>query len=141
MKKVSISLYAILFLCTVFPAGSSFAKDCSKYFGKGYCVDYIQHRLGKRPRGNAGTWSPNINNKDVKAGDVAIFSSPAPYGHVAIVERVIYERNTDRPFQVEITEWNWGATMVDRDCAVTNMFGKTSRRTVLVSRVKGFWRS
>lgn len=116
------------------------AQDCSKYMGKGYCVDYIKERLGSRPRGNAGTWNGNINPRDVRPGDAAIFSSPRPWGHVAIVERVIYEHNTATPYQIEISEWNWGPKMVDAGCAVTNKFGQLTRRTVRVNTVKGYWR-
>lgn len=145
MKKSVIILSAVfvLILSTFLFSDSyneAYCQDCSKYLGKGYCVDYIKQRVGRRPGGNAGTWKPNIEAKKVQSGDVAIFSSPSPYGHVAIVERVIYERNTDKPYQIDISEWNWGATMVDRSCAVTNMFGKTGRRTVRVNTVKGYWR-
>lgn len=145
MKKIIILSITILvlgasaFLLPTF-SDTAYCQDCSKYLGKGYCVDYIKQRVGKRPSGNAGTWKPNIDAKSVQPGDVAIFSSPAPYGHVAMVERVIYERNTDKPYQIDISEWNWGAKMVDSGCAVTNMFGKTGTRTVRVNTVKGYWR-
>ena len=140
MKKAAVLLGAILVLLCSGLFRETYSQDCRKYLGKGYCTDYIQQRLGRRPRGDAGTWTPNIDVKSVQPGDVAIFSSPRPYGHAAIVERVIYERNTDKPYQVEISEWNWGARMVDAACAVTDMFGRTSRRTVRVTAVKGFWR-
>lgn len=115
-------------------------QNCQKYFGKGYCTDYVKQRLGRKPSGDARSWTPNINPKDVRPGDAVIFSSPAPYGHVAVVEKVIYERNTATPYQIEITEWNWSGTYVDRPCAVTSMFGKVTRRTVRVNTVKGYWR-
>lgn len=133
----------ILFLSIVYfiPAAANAQQNpCAKYFGKGYCTDYIERRTGKRQRGNAGTWSSNIQKKDVRAGDVAIFTSPG-VGHVAVVEKVIYEHGTDRPYQVEISEWNWG-TMKDPACSVTDHFGRTRsrNRVVLVSSVARFWR-
>lgn len=141
----NLTIFTLTFLAFAYGfVQNSYAQDpCAKYYGKGYCVDYIQQRLGKRPRGNAGTWSPNIDAKTVKAGDVAIFSSPAPWGHVAIVERVIYERNTDKPYQIDISEWNWGIASTkpeERACAVTQKFGKPTYRTVRVTTVKGYWR-
>lgn len=143
MKKMNCFVFTV-FLLTVFLSIESFAQDkCAKYYGKGYCTDYIKARLDTKQSGNAGTWSSNINIKDVRQGDVAIFSSPSPFGHVAVVERVIYERNTDKPYQVEISEWNWGTASANADekaCAVTTMFAKSSRRTVRVTAVKGFWR-
>jgi surface antigen len=140
MKKIPHIIFALV-LGANFLTVASFAQNkCAKYFGKGYCVDYIKNRVGKKQSGDAATWSGNIDPKSVQPGDVAIFNSPAPYGHVAVVERVIYERNTDRPYQVEISEWNWGAQWVDKDCAVTNMFAKQSRRMVRVNIVKAFWR-
>lgn len=149
MRRIGLFGLALMFLffgiigTLMFFAEESQAQDkCAKYYGKGYCVDYIKERLGKRPSGNAGTWKPNIAIKDVKPGDVAIFSSPG-VGHVAIVERVIYERNTANPFEVEISEKNWGSASSnkdERDCYVTKNFNIVTRRTVRVSTVKGFWR-
>ena len=139
MKKI-ILLSVISLIMTTIVHG----QDCKKYFGKGYCVDYIKQRVGKKQSGNAGNWRGNINNiKEIRPGDVAIFSSPAPYGHVAVIERVIYERNTDKPYQIEISEMNWGRTSAnteEKNCAVTQMFNQVSRRTVRVTTVKAFWR-
>lgn len=119
------------------------AQDkCAKYYGKGYCTDYIKEQTGKKQSGNAGTWRGNIRVKDVKKGDVAIFSSPG-VGHVAIVDRVIYEHNTDKPYEIDISEKNWGSPSTNAEekaCYVTKMFNKVSRRTVRVSTVKAFWR-
>jgi len=143
MKRLTIFALASLAIASGL-ANSSPAQDpCARYYGKGYCTDYIQQRVGRKPRGNAGTWSSNIDPKTVRPGDVAIFSSPAPWGHVAIVERVIYERNTDRPYQIDISEWNWGSASSkpeERACAVTQKFGKPTYRTVRVTTVKGYWR-
>ncbi len=139
MKKI-IGIFVVTFVFT----GVSYAQNsCAKYFGKGYCVDYIKQKVGKKPSGNAGTWEGNVNVKDIKVGDVAIFSSPTPYGHVAVVESVIYERNTDKPYQIEITEWNWGLPSSNKEekaCAVTQKFNTLPRRTVRVNTVKAFWR-
>ncbi len=139
MKKlVFLSVVTLLF------AFVTNGQDCRKYFGKGYCTDYIKQRTGKKQSGDAGTWSGNIRNiKEIRPGDVAIFSSPAPWGHVAVIERVIYERNTDKPYEIEISEMNWGrlsSNAEERKCAVTQKFNQVSRRTVRVTTVKAFWR-
>jgi surface antigen len=140
MKKI-IMLFVFAVLFASFSYGQK--NKCAKYFGKGYCTDYIKQKVGKKPSGDAGTWNGNIDVKDVKPGDVAIFSSPSPTGHVAIVEKVIYERNTDKPYEIEITEWNWGAKSSNAEevaCYVTQKFNIQTRRTVRVNTVKAFWR-
>lgn len=139
MIKRLISL-TILSIAIFVLNSDAIGQNCNKYFGKGYCTDYVKLRLGRRPTGDAGTWRPNINPRDARPGDAVIFSSPAPYGHVAVVERVIYERNTATPYQIEISEWNWSGNYIDRPCAVTSMFGKATRRTVRVNSIKGYWR-
>lgn len=142
MRTMTVLMSAAACLLCSAISLQAFGDDCSKYYGKGYCVDYIKQRTGKKPSGDAGSWTPNIDPKAVRRGDVAIFSSPAPWGHVAMVERVICEKSTTKPSEIEISEWNWGAKMVNRGCAVTDMFGKTSarNRTVKVSAAKGYWR-
>ena len=143
MKKCAISISVALVFLFLAMTSSVFGQDCRQYLEKGYCVDYIKQVKRKKQSGNAGTWSSNIDAKSVQPGDVAIFSSPAPYGHVAIVEQVIYEKNTDKPYQIKISEWNWGSASSDANkkaCAVTTMFNTQSTRTVRVNIVKGYWR-
>ncbi len=151
MKKISflvlimaLGVLAGIFALDYFTVETCAQDKCAKYYGKGYCTDYIKQRTGNKQRGNAGTWTTNIQTKEVRQGDVIIFKSPG-VGHVAVVERVIYERNTDKPYQVEISEMNWGRASSDAEkkaCYVTEMFNQVGRRTVKVSdsSIKGFWR-
>lgn len=149
MKRKLIAMVGILFCVLAFSVTLDYftvetcAQDkCAKYYGKGYCTDYIKERTGKKQSGNAGTWRGNIQVKEIRSGDVAIFGSPG-VGHVAVIERVIYERNTDKPYEIEISEKNWGgasSNKEERDCYVTKMFNQIGRRTVRVSNVKAFWR-
>ena len=119
-------------------AGQGVSDDCSKYYGKGYCVDYIQQRVGRRPRGDAAKWPANIKNDDVRAGDVAIFRSMGGgYGHVAYVERVNLDRNR-RPTSINVTEMNARGPL-DK-CARGPEFGKATPGNYSISKVSGFWR-
>ena len=122
------------------------AQSCEEFFKrKGYCTDYVEQRTGKRQRGNAGTWKGNIPKDQMRAGDVAIFSSRRvpPVGHVAVIERVIYKANTAIPIQVEISEYNWGRMRPEpkeRACSVTFKFGEKNVRTISVSAFDHVWR-
>ncbi len=106
---------------------------CASYYGKGYCVDYIKQRLGTRPFGDPAKWRANVQTKDVRVGDAALFSSPTPWGHVAIVERVVYRHNTAIPISIDISEWNYGPSWTNKRCAVTNKFGTVNRRNVSIT--------
>lgn len=149
MKKIGVfslvmvlGVLGLLFSQDYFTIETCAQDKCAKYYGKGYCTDYIKEQTGKKQSGNAGTWRGNIQVKEVRQGDVAIFGSPG-VGHVAVVERVIYERNTDKPYEVEISEKNWGSASSNAEekaCYVTTKFNQVTRRTVRVSTVKGFWR-
>ena len=119
---------------------SSATDSCSQYYGHGYCTDFIERKTGKRQRGNAGQWSGNIPINQGQGGDVAIFSSPYPYGHVAYIVRPVYQHNTANLIAYDIEEWNWGSQWVNRACAVTSKFGITTSRRVPVSSVSRIWR-
>lgn len=116
------------------------ANSCSQYFGRGYCTDLIERKTGRRQRGNAGQWQGNIPTNQGQAGDVAIFNSPYPYGHVAYIVRPVYQHNTANLIAYDIEEWNWGSQWINRACAVTTKFGITTSRRVPVSSVSRIWR-
>jgi hypothetical protein len=124
----------------VFQNSFNETQNCSVYFGKGYCVDYIAFKTGKRQRGNANQWSGNIPTNQGKGGDVAIFDSPSPYGHVAYIVRPVYQHNTANLIGYDIEEWNWGSKWVNRGCGVTDKFGSTTSRRISVSQVSRIWR-
>jgi len=120
------------------PKGSAVVDDCAKYYGKGYCVDYIQQKVGRRPRGDAATWPANINNNDVRRGDVAIFRSMGGgHGHVAYVESVNLDRNR-RPTSINVTEMNAHGPL-DK-CARGPDFGRVTNGSYNFSKASGFWR-
>jgi hypothetical protein len=115
------------------------AKICTPYFGRGYCTDYIREVTGSAQSGDAATWTPNIDKLDVREGDVAIFRTPAPSGHVALVEKVHVDGG--RASWIDISEWNYGAEWINEQCAVTSRFGvTTTRKKIAVQTVHGFWR-
>jgi len=117
--------------------GALGAKDCKEYYGKGYCVDYIQQKAGKKQSGNAKDWTSNIKKEDVKAGDVAIFKF-GNWGHVAYVDKVNYSKD-NKPESLDISEWNWAEPL--DSCARGPKFGITSTRNVKLGKVNGgFWR-
>lgn len=130
------SLAALSLIIIMFTATSGFGADvCAKYYGKGYCVDYIKLKAGKKQSGNAENWYSNISKSKVKAGDVAIFS----YGHVAYVDSVNKDKKKN-VVSVNISEWNYGSKYTDKYCRVTNMYGKKGKRTLALSSVTRFWR-
>lgn len=123
------------------------SKDCWQYCGpngdKGYCTDYIKSKGKRIPGGNANQWPSNVAKSDVRQGDAAIFNSPAPYGHVAYVERVNYDRFR-KPISIDVSEWNWGAKSPDpkkQACGVTQKYHiRTDRPNIPITSVSGFWR-
>jgi len=142
MKKLALlSLICLLLLSISVSVSSQKQKkdDCSQYFGRGYCVDHIQNKVGRRPRGNASTWPANVkDNYQVQVGDTAIFrSAAAGVGHVAYVERV--NSKNGRPFSIDVSEMNWGRGL--DACSRTDKFGVVaSRNNIPISSVSGFWR-
>lgn len=118
------------------------ADPCANYYGRGYCTDYIQERIGRKPSGDAGTWSGNTPIASIRAGDIAIFAVGTS-GHVAYVEEVITDKSTGRPVQIRISEKNWGAVLSGQEnqrCIITSNFGKIGMRTVPISSVAKVWR-
>ena len=72
--NVIVSIIAF-FLLSASAIPKCLAVDCNKYFGHGYCTDYIQYRIGFRQSKDAGKWQGNISASQVRVGDVAIFAS------------------------------------------------------------------
>jgi surface antigen len=125
------------------PAPARTSDPCAKYYGKGYCTDYVQQRLGRRPSGDAGTWPGNTPVAQIRAGDVAIFTLGSA-GHVAVVDQVFVDKKTGNAASVRLSEMNWGKVKSDAEsqrCVVTQNFGKLrTDRTVSVSSIARVWR-
>lgn len=138
MKRRKLFLFGILlanFLLIATNTQATCSSECRQYCGQGYCTDYIFSRLHVKQVGDAKQWKGNISANEVQSGDVAIFVF-GKYGHVALVESV------DGNY-ITISEWNFGScntSQCDQACGVTDNYGKTTRRRVLVSSVTRFWR-
>jgi surface antigen len=98
----------------------------------GYCVAYLQSK-GFKYRGNAKDWCNAAGNKKYTlgpgktspdAGDAVVFNI-APVGHVAYIETVNVSNKN-----MTITEYNWGASMVNKSCSITNKFKEKATRLV-----------
>jgi hypothetical protein len=116
--------------------------DCSQWLArKGYSVDYIEQRTGKRPRGMADTWRGNVDRQEVEPGDVVLtpIRDKGRRLHASYVEEV--RRNTDGSVTaVMVTEWNLGK-YVDEACLATDHFGRDSgKRPVPIELVVRVWR-
>jgi hypothetical protein len=143
MKEIFSFLLGILvsLLCLATISFAICDGNCVQYCGNpngshGYCVDYIQYRLGVSQGGDARTWTGNISVDEVQANDVAIFDFGS-YGHVAVVDLI--DGN-----DMVLSEWNWGGQLVPagNSCGVTNKYGtllSTSRKIPKTSATR-FWR-
>jgi len=119
------------------------AKDCSEWVAKkGYSVDYIQMKTGKRQRGMADKWRGNVEPKDVAPGDVVIapIRDKGRRLHASYVEDV--RRNSDGAVVgVVVTDWNRLGKYVDEGCLVTDHFGRDSApRAIGIESVVRVWR-
>ncbi len=142
MKKLLLILGIVMTLAAMTgptPPAATAAADCSRYFGRGYCTDWVAQRTGRRQRGDAGSWQANRGVDQGEPGDV-IIQRIGSYGHVAVIERVQYRPYTAIPAAYDVSEMNFGPRMVNAPCAVTNYFGRVTYRTVKVSAVAGVWR-
>lgn len=122
------------------PTTAEAQAACSKYYGQGYCTDYVQQRVGARQRGDAKVWKCNVAMINVRRGDVAVFKG---LNHVAVVEDVIVDAK-GVPRRVRISEWNFGRVAPGdsekRMCIITNKFGIRTERTVLTASASCYWR-
>ena len=138
---VAAAITVALFAASAVPAGAAetfSAQKCGQWMArKGYSVNYIEQRTGKRQPGFANGWVSNIDRDAVRPGDVAIFAQW--HGHTGYVEKV--ERDTNgRPVRILISDWNRPAKWVDEECIVTEAFGKLNTWWVNASEVTRYWR-
>ena len=133
----------ILSICLAAPAAQGqAARDCASWAEKkGYSVDYIQLKTGKRQRGMADAWRGNVEPKDVQPGDVVMtpIRDKGRRLHASYVEEV--RRDADgKAVAALVTEWNLGK-YVDEPCLVTDHFGRDSgRRPVPIEALVRVWR-
>jgi len=135
---------ASLFAAATATAQGAGAKDCSEWVAKkGYSVDYIRLKTGKRQRGMADAWRGNVEAKDVQPGDVVMtpIRDKGKRLHTSYVEEV--RRNDDGAVvAVVVTDWNrLGNKYVDEACLVTDHFGRDSGpRAIGIESVVRVWR-
>jgi hypothetical protein len=99
-----------------------FQRDCKQWLDKkGYSVDYIMLKTGKRQPGMATKWLGNVDRMDVQVGDVVTtrLQDRGDALRAAYVEEV--RRNADgSPGAVLVSEWNLGATPTSAVSSPTN---------------------
>jgi surface antigen len=140
-RRSFLQAAGVLVVSSLLPV-KGLTADCSQWYGKGYCTDYVAKRTGKRQGGDAKNWSGNVKDKStIRSGDVVIFDF-GHWGHVAVVDQVHYRQvgKAQVADSVRISEWNW-ADPLDA-CARGPNFGKltTPQRTVSLQSVSRVWR-
>jgi hypothetical protein len=123
------------------PADFEFNRDCRQWLNKrGYSVDYILLKTGKRQPGMATKWRSNVAAKEVQFGDVVtsrLRERPAA-SRASYVEEV--RRNADgSPSDVRVSEWNMGR-YTDKRCFVTDKFGILTEKWIPVDALVVVWR-
>ncbi len=91
--------------------------------GGGFCIDYVEKRLGTR-RPAKTMQLTSVKPEEVEKGDVAVFASRA---HYAYVEEVVKDRD-GRPVAVNLSEYNYGDCWVDTEGMITDKYGVVNRR-------------
>jgi hypothetical protein len=136
-------------LGTAVPAPSiAYGGDvCQPYYGKGYCTDHIQNKIGRRPHVGSGpsSWPSTRDFNAIRPGIAVIFGNVAPpFGHVSFLENIEYDQQ-GRPAWLNISEMNYARGYKEaphaRECAVTNGFGEINYRRVSINdrNITGFW--
>jgi hypothetical protein len=118
--------------------GEGFLQRCGPWLKKkGYSVDYVEQRAGRRQPGFGRNWVSNIDRNAVQPGDVAIFVGP--HDHVGYVEQVQRDAS-GKPVRILVADWNKPGVWVDESCAITGEFGKLNRWWADTAQVAKYWR-
>lgn len=111
---------------------------------KGYPVDHIQQKTGRRQPGMAASWKGNVPREQVQVGDVAIRSLSVEDGRTlqvaGYVEAVEPASGSSEIFLTLSAMALGGKTLVDGECFVTESFGQVSQHRVPLSAVLRVWR-
>lgn len=99
----------------------------------GFCTDYVEKKA-RRGQGDRKVQLKPINVGDVRKGDIARFASRAHYSYV---ESVVKGKD-GKPVAVNLSEYNYGACLVDEQSMVTEKYKIVNKRTgVPVTDVDG----
>lgn len=111
---------------------------------KGYPVDYIELKTGKRQNGMAVSWKGNVKPEQVQMGDVVIRDTTTGKGRTiqvaGYVEAVEPGSAGSETFVTLSAMGQGGNRSVDAECYVTETFGQVSRMRVPLSAVARVWR-
>lgn len=95
----------------------------------GFCTHHVERRLGASGPLD-GMRLERVGPEDVRAGDIAVFSSRA---HYAYVEAVVKDER-GRPIAVDVSEYNFGTCWVDKEFMVTDRYKLLHRRAGIALR-------
>ncbi|MDF1872599.1 CHAP domain-containing protein [Vannielia sp.] len=114
------------------------AKSLRARGGRVWCVPFARNASGVEIRGNAETWWSQaaghyLRGKAPRQGAVMAFSGTRqlPMGHVAVVSKVISER------EITISHANWKRNQVSLDMPVIDISEKNDWSRVRVMSVPG----
>lgn len=146
---------AVMSLCVAWASGLAVAQRplldpaqwrerCRSWIErKGYPVDYIEQKTGKRQVGMAVNWKGNVKPEDVRAGDVVIRSETTGDGRTIQVAGYVDEvepATGGSGVFLGLSAMGIGGKYVDEDCFVTNTFGQVIKLRVPLTRVLRVWR-
>jgi hypothetical protein len=127
-------------------SGPEWLERCKRWIErKGYPVDYIEQKVGKRQPGFAPSWKGNVKPDEARAGDVAIISWHTRDGLSGV--RAAYIEEVEPPvsgsgafLKVSGFMQGMGRAWVDQECLVGEHFGRVVHTRVPLSEVVRVWR-
>lgn len=127
------------------PDSPQFRERCKQWIErKGYPVDYMEQKTGKRQPGFAASWKGNVKPEEVQVGDVVIRSGTTDEGRAfqiaGYVEEVEPAVGGSGIFLTVSAMGMGGRQWVDKECWVTETFGQVSRTRIPLTAVVRVWR-
>ena len=127
------------------PGSAEWLEHCKRWIErKGYPVDYVEQRTGKRQPGFAGSWKGNVRPDEARAGDVAIVSLPRGDGRpevgAAVIESVEPPAGSSGAFLTISAMGLMGSAWSDPECFVADTFGRVVGGRIQLSSVTRVWR-
>jgi hypothetical protein len=122
-------------------------ERCKRWIDlKGYPVNYIEQKVGKRQPGFALDWKGNVKPDEARAGDVAIIGWHSADGLSGV--KVVYIEEVEPPASgsgafVKVSGFELGTgrrRWSDRECLVDAGFGRVGQIRMPLSEVVRVWR-